>query len=217
MILSDKAEEILETLWVSSEEKNQDSISLNFLGLDSKNQNINRLISTNLIEITMDDSIKLTEKGKKESEDIVRRHRLAERLLIDVLDIKVGLINEAACKFEHILHKGIDDSICTLLGHPAVCPHGHKIPSGKCCKEERETTIKVVSPLSKLNPGEKGKISYIYAIEAHKLQKLMSMGVLPGKEIKLLQIFPSYLFEVGNTQFAVDDEIADCILVRIEK
>lgn len=214
MILSDKAEEILETLWVSTEEKNINSIDL--IGLDIKNQNINKLVSSNFIEIEKD-KVLLTEKGKKEAEDIVRRHRLAERLLIDVLDIKGQLINETACKFEHLLHKGIDDSICTLLGHPAVCPHGHKIPSGRCCKEEKKTAIKVVSSLSKLNPGEKGKISYIHAIEHHKLEKLMSMGVLPGKEIKLLQTFPSYLFEVGNTQFAVDDEIADCILVRIEK
>lgn len=214
MVLGDKAEEILETLWVSIEEKNIDSIDL--IGLDIKNQNVNKLISLNLIEIEKD-KVWLTEKGKKESEDIVRRHRLAERLLIDVLDIKGQLINETACKFEHLLHKGIDDNICTLLGHPTVCPHGHKIPSGKCCKEETESVIKVVSPLSKLNPGEKGKISYIQAIEYHKLQKLMSMGVLPGMEIKLLQTFPSYLFEVGLTQFAVDDEIANCILVRIEK
>lgn len=214
MVLGDKAEEILETLWVSIEEKNIDSIDL--IGLDIKNQNVNKLISLNLIEIEKD-KVWLTEKGKKESEDIVRRHRLAERLLIDVLDIKGQLINETACKFEHLLHKGIDDNICTLLGHPTVCPHGHKIPSGKCCKEETESVIKVVSPLSKLNPGDKGKISYIQAIEHHKLQKLMSMGVLPGMEIKLLQTFPSYLFEVGHTQFAVDDEIASCILVRIEK
>lgn len=214
MVLGDKAEEILETLWVSIEEKNIDSIDL--IGLDIKNQNVNKLISLNLIEIEKN-KVRLTEKGKKESEDIVRRHRLAERLLIDVLDIKGQLINETACKFEHLLHKGIDNNICTLLGHPTVCPHGHKIPSGKCCKEETELVIKVVSPLSKLNPGDKGKISYIQAIEHHKLQKLMSMGVLPGMEIKLLQTFPSYLFEVGHTQFAVDDEIASCILVRIEK
>ena len=216
MILSDKAEEILETLWVSTEEKNQGSLELNYMGLDINDQSINKLLLENLIELT-ENKIKLTQKGKKEAEDIVRRHRLAERLLTDVLDIKGTLVNEVACKFEHLLHKGIDDRICTLLGHPTMCPHGHRIPAGKCCSEERKTSIKVVSPLSKLNPGEKGKISYIQSLEHHKLQKIMSMGVVPGKEIKLLQTFPSYLFEIGNTQFAIDDEIADCILVRIEK
>ncbi len=74
---------------------------------------------------------------------------------------------------------------------------------------------KIVSPLSQLDPGQKGKVAYIYAPESNKLQKLMAMGVLPGAPVNLIQSFPSYVFQVSQTQFAVDKEIADAIYVRL--
>ncbi len=74
---------------------------------------------------------------------------------------------------------------------------------------------KVVAPLSQLARGQKGKVAYIYAPESSKLQKLMAMGILPGAPISLIQSFPSYVFQAGQTQFAVDKEIADAIYVRL--
>ena len=60
-----------------------------------------------------------------------------------------------------------------------------------------------------------GKVAYVYASESGQLQKLMAMGILPGAPITLIQSFPSYVFKVGETQFAVDKEIADSIYVRL--
>jgi Fe2+ transport system protein FeoA len=64
-------------------------------------------------------------------------------------------------------------------------------------------------------PGRKGKVAYIYAPELNHLQKLMAMGILPGASMSLIQSFPSYVFKVGQAQFAVDKEIADAIYVRL--
>jgi DtxR family Mn-dependent transcriptional regulator len=215
-MLSEKAEEILETLWISFEEKKLQVVNLEKLRVKEDNLALRELVDNDLIIITVQSVVNLTPKGKKEGRDIVRRHRLAERLLVDVLDVKGELINETACQFEHLLHKGIDDSICTLLGHPKVCPHGNLIPEGKCCEGEIPN-LQIISPLSKLPPGGKGKIAYIHAKDKNKLQKMMAMGVLPGVEISLLQSFPSFLFQIGNSQFAVDESIADEIFVRISK
>ncbi|MEI6425235.1 MAG: FeoA domain-containing protein, partial [Lentisphaerota bacterium] len=107
-----------------------------------------------------------------------------------------------------------DDRICTLLGHPRLCPHGHNIPAGKCCEKE-QTELKIVSPLSEFSPGQCGKIAYIHTRDDSKLQKMMAIGVIPGMQIKLLQSFPSFLFELGNSQFAVDESIAKEIFVRL--
>jgi len=74
---------------------------------------------------------------------------------------------------------------------------------------------KVVTPLSQLALGQKGKVAYIYAPESSQLQKLMAMGILPGAPVSLIQSFPSYVFQVRQTQFAVDKEIADAIYVRL--
>ena len=83
--------------------------------------------------------------------------------------------------------------------------------------EKQTQAQKVVSPLSQLAQGQKGKVAYIYAPETGKLQKLMAMGVLPGAPIGLIQEFPSFVFQAGQTQFAVDKEIADAIYVRLIK
>jgi DtxR family Mn-dependent transcriptional regulator len=159
----------------------------------------------------------LTSRGRPEAVNVVRRHRLAERLLADVLGTGDTLTHEKACKFEHLLDRGLDESICNLLGHPKICPHGKPIPPGKCCIEKQTQAQKVVSPLSQLAQGQKGKVAYIYAPETGKLQKLMAMGILPGAPIGLIQAFPSFVFQAGQTQFAVDKEIADAIYVRLIK
>lgn len=212
-MLTNEAEEILETLWIRLEEKAAGLVKLEHLGIKPDSQVLKELISAGAVE-TDGNSVKLTVQGKDEGKDIVRRHRLAERLFVDVLDLKEDLVNETACKFEHLLHEGIDDNICTLLGHPKLCPHGKPIPPGKCCGKEKRAA-RIIVPLSEILPGSGGNISYIHAKDQDKLQKMMAMGVMPGVKIELLQSFPSFLFKVGHSQFAVDRSIADEIFVRI--
>ena len=213
MELKEQAEEILETLWILTEERKETSISLDDLGVTEK-EPIEQLLRAGYISLT-DGRVTLTDKGRPEATNIVRRHRLAERLLTDILGTRDTLIHEKACKFEHLLDRGLDDSICSLLGHPKICPHGKPIPPGRCCQQEQTQAQRLVSPLSQLAQGQKGKVAYIHAPELSKLQKLMAMGILPGAPISLIQSFPSYVFQVRQTQFAVDKEIADAIYVRL--
>ncbi|HEX77174.1 MAG TPA: metal-dependent transcriptional regulator [Dehalococcoidia bacterium] len=213
MTLEEKAQEILETLWIRSKEAGRELLSVAEVGGEEDGA-VRQLLEAGLVALR-DDQLRLTEEGVPEATSIVRRHRLAERLLADVLDTGGVLLHERACRFEHLLDRGLDDAICTLLGHPRVCPHGSSIPPGRCCLEREEKVQPVVAPLSELNPGQGGKIAYIYAPEAGKLQKLMSMGILPGAPIELMQRFPSYVFQVRHTQFAVDRELADAIYVRL--
>ena len=215
MAISDEAAEALEQVWIRTEEEGERSIDLTSLGLHDGSVQIEELSDIGAISLT-EGRLSLTEVGKQEGRDIVRRHRLSERLLADVLDVKGLLLDESACRFEHILHKGIDDKVCTLLGHPTICPHGKTIPQGSCCADNRTSVERAVSPLSNLNPGQRGSIAYVLSRDSETLQKLMAMGVLPGMSIELVRRFPSYVFQVGNTQFAVDTSVADEVYVRIE-
>jgi putative ABC transport system ATP-binding protein len=80
--------------------------------------------------------VALTERGRKRAADIIRRHRLAERLFTDSLALDSETeIEQQACKFEHILSPEATDKICTFLGHPRTCPHGAPIPLGACCEK----------------------------------------------------------------------------------
>ncbi|HTS56321.1 MAG TPA: ATP-binding cassette domain-containing protein [Terriglobales bacterium] len=78
--------------------------------------------------------VELTGRGRQRAADIIRRHRLAERLFTDSLALDSETeIEQQACKFEHILSREATDKICSFLGHPLTCPHGAPIPPGPCC------------------------------------------------------------------------------------
>ncbi|MGA8312751.1 MAG: ATP-binding cassette domain-containing protein [Terriglobales bacterium] len=83
--------------------------------------------------------VELTARGRQRAADIIRRHRLAERLFTDSLALdSESEIEQQACKFEHILSTEATDKICTFLGHPRTCPHGAAIPPGPCCGRNLE-------------------------------------------------------------------------------
>jgi len=213
MELEEKAEELLEKLWIQTEENKEGHFPLTELEAAEK-EAVEQLLKGGFVSVS-DGRVALTNKGRPSARNVVRRHRLAERLLADVLGTGDKLMHERACKFEHLLDRGLDESICSLLGHPKVCPHGKPIPRGRCCQQEQTRAQKLVSPLSQLAPEQKGKVAYIFADESSKLQKLIAMGIHPGAQITLIQSFPSYVFQAGQTQFAVDKEIADAIYIRL--
>ncbi|NIA21772.1 MAG: transcriptional regulator [Anaerolineaceae bacterium] len=157
---------------------------------------------------------RLTSDGRAAGRDVVRRHRLAERLLRDVLAAGGEHMEEAACRFEHTLLNGLDDKICTLLGHPTSCPHGKSIPEGDCCRKARADHIAEVTPLCDGKPGLKGIVAYLSTRDNREVQKMMAMGVLPGTDIELIRRFPSYVFQLGYSQFTVDKQLAEIIYVH---
>jgi DtxR family Mn-dependent transcriptional regulator len=213
MKLSERAEEILETLWMGIVEEKKDSLSL---GLSEREEAVAELLKGGYIQIS-DGDVFLEEKGKREGEKIIRRHRLAERLLVDVLDVKKRLTHEMGCKFEHLLHEGIDENVCTLLGHPRICPHGKPIPPGRCCQKSAKEVARVVCPLKDLDAKEGGIIAYLATNDEGRLHKLMALGALPGLRVTMIQRFPSYVFQVGQSQFAIDQEMAEGVYVRLDK
>jgi len=213
MKLSEKAEEILEGLWIATEEGGENSASFEVLGVEAGDEALKELDRVAFIEVKGERAY-LRSEGRHEAMMTVRRHRLSERLLMDILDLKGKKGNAKACEFEHLLHHGVDTKICTLLNHPTTCPHGKPIPPGKCCEEAKATGAVGVVALTELKAGEKGEIAYLATGDHKKMQKLMSMGVLPGNQLTLNRTFPSFIFRVGNSEFAVDDELAREIFVR---
>jgi DtxR family Mn-dependent transcriptional regulator len=215
MIVSESAEEILESLWPAHEKGGSMCMKLSELKVMPETAELKELIEHGMLKMSGSGEICLTDTGLVHARDAVRRHRLAERLLTDVLAVKSGLIHEAACQFEHHLHKGIDQNVCTLLGHPRFCPHGQSIPPGPCCEKNARSVSPAVLPVSHLKPGEGGHIAYLHTTDPKRAQMLVSMGMFPGTEIKLMAAYPSLLFQLGESQFAVDKSIAGEIYVRV--
>jgi len=210
MKLSENAQELLEILWVVTEEEAKAGLQKKDAPADWAGELVQHGLAEwkgNLLIPTM--------IGKPEATQAIRRHRLGERLLADVLTMEADLLDEHACRLEHALFDGLDESICTLLGHPRFCPHGRPIPLGECCREMRASVGRLIAPLCQLQTGQGGDIAYIQMNNPRRLQKLLAMGVLPGMSIKLLRRSPSFVFEVAYSQFAVDEDIAADIYVRL--
>jgi DtxR family Mn-dependent transcriptional regulator len=213
MKLSEKAEEILEALWIAVEEGGAAFLDPEKTGFPTDDTAFQELTGHAMIEIRQG-MIYFRPEGLNEGKMTIRRHRLAERLMMDVLNIRGDDGEFKACQFEHLLNEGADVKVCTMLNHPTTCPHGKPIPPGDCCAQARAQGDLGVVPLTEFKSGQEGEIAYIQTEDNKKMQKLMAMGVLPGNKIVLVQAYPSYIFRVGFSEFAIDTNLAREIFVR---
>ena len=206
MKISDRAQELLESMWNITQEGMSE--------MENDPADIAELVRLGFVTIEKDQP-ELTPQGQQEAALAIRRHRLAERLLSDVLITEEAALDERACGLEPALFDGIDESICTLLGHPQFCPHGKPIPPGVCCRQARTSLAPLIAPMKELKRGQRGRIAYLHLQRPAHLNKLMAMGVLPGAEIRMKETYPAFVFEAGYSQFAVDEQIAGDIFVRL--
>jgi DtxR family Mn-dependent transcriptional regulator len=206
-------DEYMEALWYLTEENDLSLERLrNLVDVTFNDEIIGHLTNEQLIQV-QGKKIELTPNGYEQAKQIVRCHRLAERLLADVLGMPLKEMEQGACEFEHILAPEIVDSICTLLGHPSECPHGLKIPEGKCCSQALETLTSAIVPLSKVQVGDQVKVCYINTKSDSRIHKLCHFGIIPGAHIKVHQKSPSFVVQHENTQIAIEQDIADEIFV----
>ena len=208
-----KRDELLELLWHLDESHELTLASLKEHDEEGLFESCLKDISYQHIVAIDGGNIRLTQKGKEIARDITRSHRLAERLVADVLGSGDRELEDAACEFEHVLVPHIVDSICTLLGHPRSCPHGKPIPEGKCCIEAKETLESAVIPLSELPTGVDAVVAFVNTRDDARLLKLMSMGITPGVVVKLHQKYPALVIELDQSQLAIENAIGDEIKV----
>lgn len=206
-------DEYLETLWhlAENQESDIDNLRRHTKG-ELDDSIIEKLQLKGYIKINKTE-INLTEEGKEKAKEIVRRHRLAERLLVDVLGMKPSEVETGACEFEHILAPEVTESICILLGHPRQCPHGLPIPEGKCCQQKREILSSAVISLDKVKVGKEYKVAYINTSLHSRIHKLMHFGINPGAQIYLHQCYPTFVVRCENGQLALEKDIVKEIYV----
>jgi DtxR family Mn-dependent transcriptional regulator len=208
-------EEILELIWIIKERNepvDREKV-LKESRIDETEKHLSELKKQKLIDIT-DSLITLTRQGEETGREIVRRQRLAEWLLSNVLELEQEHWEDTACEFEHILSSEVTESICTFLGHPPLCPHGKPIPSGDCCKKFSKEIKPLVLNITELSPGASGRIVFIAPKHHDRLDRLSSFGIVPGAIIKLHQKQPAYVLNIGETSIALDADIAKEIYVK---
>lgn len=214
MIVHPIADEILERLWYL-QEKGKSAASVEELQLTSSAEDLRAAVD-DLVRngsIVSDPHLKMLPGGEEKARGIIRRHRLAEILFTEVLELESEDAEASACEFEHMLSERVVDRVCTFLGHPPKCPHGLPIPSGSCCNRFERRVDPLVSRLSDLPISGSGTIVFM-APASSWLNRLSSLGLVPGTEVRLMQRKPSIVIACGQTSIAIEDEIARGIYVR---
>lgn len=212
MTKKDERDEYLEQLWYMKEEgKTSVNALKRAVNGEFDEDLIDELSSSGLVE--SDDTsgrITLTGNGEAQARRLIRAHRIAERLLHDVFG---GEFERAACEFEHTLSPELVDSICTLLGHPRICPHGLSIPEGECCRRSETTTLSFIIPFTDLKVGRSARIAYLNCQSDRQMHKLEGLCIQPGAVVKVHQTYPTYVIECEGASIALDKEVVSKIFV----
>ncbi|NQS97752.1 MAG: metal-dependent transcriptional regulator [candidate division Zixibacteria bacterium] len=211
--IKERHEDLMEVIGVHLE-KGENNIS-DLQRHDITRPRLQEIVDTNHIIIDEKDRVQFLPKGEREFLSLIRRHRLAERLFHDVLDIsdEEGS-EEMVCKVEHILTEDVTDSICTLLGHPTICPHGKPIPPGRCCELKDDQVKPLVVPLSRIEIGSEGTIAFMSTNDRTMMERLAAMGLIPGIKLKLQQLKPAVVILFEETVLSLDTEFADAVYIR---
>ena len=124
---------LLKRVWILQEDSTERELELRQLPEFRENRATLALMSEGGWISSDQTTLTLTEKGCRRASEIIRRHRLAERLFHDTFGLPEELLDANACKIDHTLSAEVTEKICTFLHHPLTCPHGAPIPRGACC------------------------------------------------------------------------------------
>jgi DtxR family transcriptional regulator, Mn-dependent transcriptional regulator len=210
----ERVDELLELIWTFREKGVSDMDHLLETTQDIEAKSILRWMNkAGLFEMEGNRMV-LKERGEEKAREIIRRHRLTERLLFEIFELSEEEVEEEACKLEHILSPGVTESVCTFLGHPPTCIHGKPIPRGECCTKFKREMKPLVTPLEEIGLGEEGRIVFIAPKSHQRLDRLSNLGIVPGSIIRMHQKNPSHVLQIGETFLALDRDIVKDIYVK---
>ncbi len=159
------------------------------LGLSAPavSETVNRLVDHGYTELLDDRSLRLTPKGRQVATSIVRRHRLAERLLVDVIGLEWEKVHREADRWEHAISADVEEKLVALLGDPATCPHGNPIPGSRHTVGGTSPTPLIQSPAG---PVLVQRISEKVEIDDTALQFLARAKLTPGSSATVVDTGP---------------------------
>jgi DtxR family Mn-dependent transcriptional regulator len=232
--MSESVEEYLEAIYSCNERgelaKNQELAKRLKVSPPSVSEMIKKLSDDGLLVYEPYKGVVLTGKGMARAQKVVRKHRLLERFLYDILGLRMEKVHNEACMMEHGLSDEAAAALCAFLNRPKTCPDdGKPIPActlkqDNCeiCKIARESEGSghgLVTQLSSLRPGERGRVTFFKGI-GQAAQRIMDMGLCLGTPVEVVK---SALFHgpvevsVRGTTLALGRGLADRIYVKVEE
>jgi DtxR family Mn-dependent transcriptional regulator len=184
-------------------------------------QTVARMERDGLVTVEGDRHLELTDEGMRLATRVMRKHRLAERLLTDVIGLPWEEVHEEACRWEHVISEAVERRLLELLDHPTESPYGNPIPG---LGELGESTVgeefmEGVEALSQVAGSDEGRVLVRrISEEMQKDESLMSalrrVGALPDKTITIVATPEGVLVGSGGETAEIVPEAADHIFVR---
>ena len=179
----------------------------------SVSEMIHRLRDEGFIDIT-GRSITLTVEGRTRAESVVRKHRLAERLLTDIIGLPWSQSHLEACRWEHVISDQVEERLVALLGNPTTCPHGNPIPGTPLSKHAQK-------PLSECEVGTTARVTRVterVEIDTDSLEYLDSANLRPGADANVTAKAPdgTLTIEVDGVPVSLGASLTSQIFVHAE-
>jgi DtxR family transcriptional regulator, Mn-dependent transcriptional regulator len=162
--------------------------------------------------VTVEDRVvHLTGKGRTRAESVVRKHRLAELLLTEIIGLPWHKAHVEACRWEHVISDEVEDRLVELLGHPTVCPHGNPIPGSG------GAPVRDLVALSSIRGGSVRlrRVTEQVEIDSEALAYLADAGFIPGADAIVTSRGPdgTLTLALGDHSFALGPGLADQLYV----
>ncbi len=184
-------------------------------------QTVARMERDGLLTVEGDRHLELTEAGLRAATRVMRKHRLAERLLVDVIGLDWELVHAEACRWEHVISESVERRLLELLDHPTESPYGNPIPGlAELGQDAAEDFLAGVSPLSEVAGPESARVQVRrISEEMQKDEALMSVlrriGAQPGESVAVVATAGGVLVGSGGETAEIIDEAAQHIFVTV--
>jgi DtxR family Mn-dependent transcriptional regulator len=186
-------------------------------------ETVNRMSRDGLVEVSGDRHLELTAEGRLEAVRVMRKHRLAERLLADVIGLEWEFLHEEACRWEHVMSEQVELKILGLIKTPAVSPYGNPIPGLEelgITLDSVETRADVSLPSKLAESGNASglvlsRIGEAIQIDPQFLSELRDLGLLPGATVNASHISGRVFLCLDGQEngLALDHDLAAHIFV----
>lgn len=174
-------------------------------------QTVARMERDGLLHVTGDRQLALSDTGRTLATRVMRKHRLAECLLVSVIDLPWEEVHIEACRWEHVISESVERRLFELLGHPERCPHGNLIPGlGELIEEDPSgKDYQPDEPMTDATRGAAGTVSAVVTRITEHVQsdlvlmlKLKLAGIQPGREVLLGSIKGGVRVSCGGADVA---------------
>nr|NIO68554.1 metal-dependent transcriptional regulator [Anaerolineae bacterium] len=170
-----------------------------------------KLVARGLVTYEPYKGVTLTAEGQTQALRVIRRHRLWERFLADVLGLPWDRVHEEACQLEHATSALVEEKLAQFLNEPETCPHGYPVAGTDCCCEEG-------LPLSEMEPGQRAVVLRVAEHNADLLRYLAELELRPQAVIEVEEVAPfdgPLTVRIGESRRVIGRQVASQVTVQM--